>query len=549
LYFNDRSIKVQRSLKFSTATVRTPLPETKTMAWFVAKPLLVPDLIALNSQWLRDKPAIIVDDELHTWTSFGDGTAAVANALLDLGLVHGDRVVVLMRNSFAMAEAMFGVIRAGLVVVPLNVAVTDRAIAGMINNSGARAVIASDEHVDRIETLRPDLSDDCQSRLIALKPRFDGWLDYEQLRAGASGKLETIGIDADDACNIIYSSGTTGVPKGIVHSHACRIAWACDMAVALRYDSGARTLCNLGLYSNISWVAMLATIYAGGTLIIQRRFDPVECLQTIQDQGITHAAMVPVQYQRLLECDAFERHDLSSLSASMCCGSPLSVGLKQQIMSRLPGDFIELYGLTEGLVTILSPEDMAQKISSVGRPCPGQFMTILDDNDRELPAGEAGEIVGFGSLMMSGYHENETADEAATWVNPSAERWLRTGDIGRVDSDGFLYLVDRKKDMIISGGQNVYPADIEAVLITHDDIGEVAVIGIPSEKWGETPLAVIVPRRGISPDADDIVAWANPQLGKQQRIAGIRIVDELPRNPNGKVLKRQLREQYAGLKF
>ncbi|MEQ9563914.1 MAG: long-chain fatty acid--CoA ligase, partial [Woeseiaceae bacterium] len=403
------------------------------MAWFSPKALLVTDLIELNSRWLSGKAAVIVEDEVHSWAEFGEGTSRVANALLGLGLQHGDRVVVLMQNSYAMVEAMFGIARAGLVVVPLNVAVNDDAVAAMIANSGARAVIASGEHIGRIDSLKSRLPQDVQQRLVGVDATFTGWLDYGKLREDASGKLPDTSISSSDSCNIIYSSGTTGMPKGIVHSHACRSAWASDLAVALRYDSGARTLCNLGLYSNISWVAMLATIFAGGTLVVQRQFDAVKCLEAIQDKKISHAAMVPVQYQRLLESPSFGKFDLSSLRATMCCGSPLSVGLKTRIMEELPGDFIELYGLTEGLVTILPPEDMRVKVESVGRPSPGQFLAIIDDDGNEVPVGEAGEIVGCNRLMMSGYHNNDAENEAATWVHPSGDRWLRTGDIGRID--------------------------------------------------------------------------------------------------------------------
>ncbi|MCI0517835.1 MAG: AMP-binding protein [Woeseiaceae bacterium] len=519
------------------------------MVWFAPTPQLIPDLIALNSHWLRDKPAVIVDDTVHSWTAFGRGTSRVANALLERGLVQGDRVIVLMHNSLAMAEAIFGIMRAGLVVVPLNVAVADSAVAGMIANCGARAIIASDEHMQRITDLASGLSGEVRSRLIGLRPVLPGWQDYDEMREAAPDVLATIPIKPEDPCNIIYSSGTTGVPKGIVHSHACRSFWASDLAVALRYHSGARTLCNLGLYSNISWVAMLATLFAGGTLVIQRRFEVKDCLQAIQDHGITHAAMVPLQYQRLLEYDDFDDFDLSSLDATMCCGSPLSVVHKRAIMERLPGDFIELYGLTEGLVTILPPEDMQVKIESVGRPAPGQHMAIIDDGDQVVANGEAGEIVGYSRLMMSGYHGNDTESEAATWLHPSGARWLRTGDIGRIDDDGFLYLVDRKKDLIISGGQNIYPADIEAVLIRHKDVSEVAVIGVASKRWGETPLALVVARQGARADAEELAAWTNGQLGKQQRIAAVRFLAQLPRNPNGKVLKRELRKQFATLTF
>jgi len=517
------------------------------MTWFSPRPLLLPEIIALNSRWLPDKPAIIIDERQLSWPDFGAGTARIGNALTGLGLTRGDRVVVLMNNSAEMAEAMFGIICAGMVAVPLNVSVSDAAMCGMIANCNAKAVIASDEHVRRIESRRAELGDDVSDRLIGLGDLPPGWLGYTHLRDGASSRPVDVSVEPQDECNIIYSSGTTGQPKGIVHSHSCRMAWASEMAVALRYHSGARTLLSLGLYSNISWVAMLATVFAGGSMVIQRRFDPRECLQAIEQHRITHSAMVPVQFQRLLECAQFDQFDLSSLHAQMCCGSPLAVEIKQQLMDRVPGQFIELYGLTEGLVTILPPEDMAAKIDSVGRPCPGQDLVILDENDQVQPAGRKGEIVGHSRFMMSGYHHNDSENEAATWVAPCGQRWLRTGDIGQVDEDGFLYLVDRKKDMIISGGQNIYPADIEAVLIRHEDVREVAVIGVSSKKWGETPYAVIVPRPDGNASAREIIAWANGQLGKQQRVAGGDLTDALPRNPNGKVLKRELRKQYRSL--
>ena len=193
-------------------------------------------------------------------------------------------------------------------------------------------------------------------------------------------------------------------------------------------------------------------------------------------------------------------------------------------------------------MTILSPEDMRVKTDSVGRPSPGQDLVILDNDDRVLPAGEAGEIVGRARYMMAGYHENDAANDEATWTHPDGSRWLRTGDIGKLDDDGFLYLVDRKKDMIISGGQNIYPADIESVMLGHDAVSEVAVIGIPHAKWGETPLAVVVPAAKI--DEAGLTAWTNERTGRQQRIVAAVFVDELPRNPNGKVLKRELRDVY-----
>ena len=519
------------------------------MAWFSPKPLLIPDIMAINEVSCPSKEAVVDGDTAVSWAEFGSGTVQIANALHNLGLERGDRVVVLMTNSYEMVEAMFGIIRGGYCAVPLNCAITDDAVAGMIDNSDAKAAIASGEHIGRIEGLREHLFGDIKEHLIGVSPAEEGWHDYHALRDAASTVARDITIAPSDECNIIYSSGTTGMPKGIVHDHSCREAWGSDMAVALRYHSGARTLLNLGLFSNISWVAMLATIFAGGTLVVQRRFDVAGCLELIQREEITHFVMVPLQFQKVLEYEHYDDYDLSSLDAYMCCGSPLAVGLKQEIVARIPGSFIELYGLTEGLVTILAPEDMLEKVASVGRACPGQYLAVIDDDGNMLPVGEAGEIVGQSRFMMAGYHANADADKESTWLHPSDAKWLRTGDVGKFDDDGFLYLVDRKKDMILSGGQNIYPADIEAAIVEHDAVHEVAVVGVASKKWGETPLAVVVLVGGRSIDADELTAWSNSLLGKQQRIVDTIIVGELPRNPNGKVLKRELRKRFEHLEY
>jgi acyl-CoA synthetase (AMP-forming)/AMP-acid ligase II len=229
----------------------------------------------------------------------------------------------------------------------------------------------------------------------------------------------------------------------------------------------------------------------------------------------------------------------------MCCGSPLPVAVKRRVRDRLDCNLIELYGLTEGIVAVLAPEDFERKIESVGKPIPGQDIRIVGADDREAARAHEGEIVGFGRLVMEGYHNRADATSEATWIDPDGKRWLRTGDIGRLDEEGFLYVVDRKKDMIISGGQNIYPADIEAVMHEHPAVAEVAVIGVPDTTWGETPLAVVVARAGQSATAQQLVQWTNDRVGKQQRIRGVVFRDSLPRNPNGKILKRELRLEYS----
>ncbi len=230
----------------------------------------------------------------------------------------------------------------------------------------------------------------------------------------------------------------------------------------------------------------------------------------------------------------------------MCCGSPLPPALKRATRDTLDCELIELYGLTEGIITTLAPEDFDAHIESVGKAIPGQQLKLVRDDDVEATPGELGEICGYGRLVMEGYLQRPDATEEATWVDPQGRRWLRTGDIGRLDDDGFLYIVDRKKDMILSGSQNIYPADIEAVMRDHPAVADVAVVGVPSERWGETPLALVVAAgAGDTPDTGSLVEWTNQRVGKQQRLAGAVYVSDLPRNPNGKILKRELRRQYA----
>jgi len=515
------------------------------MGWYDVPDLLIPGLIAQHGRNQPDKPALLCGERRLSWREFDVATNRVAQGLLAAGLAPGARLAVLMGNSAEMAEVLFGCGKARLSVVPINLSVTDAAVAGMIRDSGAAAVVASGEHCRRIDALVA--AGELPSSLLRIGVDTPGgaWLDFASWRDAQSAAPPALEVLPGDECNIIYSSGTTGLPKGIVHSQGCRALWATDLGLALRYHSGAVTLCSLGLYSNISWAAMLATILVGGTIVVLPAFSPRAMVEVVERHRVTHGGFVPVQFQRLLELPDAELGRMASLQAIMCCGSPLAPALKRATRDRLGCELIELYGLTEGIITTLAPEDFDSRLESVGKPIPGQLLKLVGDDNRETAPGVPGEIVGFGRLVMEGYHNRPDATQEATWTDPQGRRWLRTGDIGRLDEDGFLYLVDRKKDMILSGGQNIYPADIEAVMLGHPAVAEIAVIGVPSERWGETPLALVVPTAGGLPEAEALLAWTNERVGRQQRISGVVFRDSLPRNPNGKILKRELRKEYA----
>ncbi len=509
---------------------------------------LLPDIFELHGKWRAEKPALITPDETLSWAQFNARCNQVGNGLLGLNLEKGDRVVLLMSNGQAMAISLFGIMNAGLVSAPLNVSVNDAAIKNMILDCGASAIIATADHAERIDALLPEFPKALAARLICAEGPREGWISFEDWRSAQNANRPAVDIAPDDFVNIIYSSGTTGQPKGIVHTHQGRRDWAYDLAITLRYNSASRFLATIGLYSNITWVGMLCALLPGGCLIVRSKFDAVEIWEQIARDKITHLSQVPVQYERMIDVPAHETYDATSIKGMMSAGSPLRASVKSALFERFDCGIIELYGLTEGVITTLDPEDAKGRMASVGRPLIGTDLVILSDDDKICPIGEPGEIVSCGRIIMPGYYNRPDATEDAQWRDENGIDWLRTGDIGYLDAEGFLYIVDRKKDMILSGGQNIYPQDIEAVFAEHPDVQDVAVIGIPSKKWGETPLAIIALKNGAA-DVASIQTWANAQLGKQQRVSGVKIADEIPRNPNGKILKRNLRETYKTVSY
>ena len=351
-----------------------------------------------------------------------------------------------------------------------------------------------------------------------------------------------------DDFNIIYSSGTTGLPKGILHSHALRSQLPVRFT-AFDYGPETISLVSTPLYSNTTLVSLLATVGVGGTTILMRKSDVVKFLELAQAEKVTHAMLVPVQYQRIMALPSFGQFDLRSFQAKFSTSAPFRAPLKADVLARWPGGVIEFYGMTEGGGTcILEAHLHPDKLHTVGKPAATSDIRLIDEDDRELPPGTTdvpGEVVGRSPGMMTGYHRQDAKTREVEWFDVTGSRFIRTGDVGRFDADGFLTLVDRRKDMIISGGFNIYPSDLEAELRAHPDVADVAVVGVPSEQWGETPVAYVVRAADASCDAPTLKAWYNARAGKTQRLAAVHLIDELPRSAIGKVLKRELRDRHA----
>ena len=512
---------------------------------FEIAPPLFHDMIHLHGRWYPDKPAVIDEKVTLTWRELDERSNQVANGLKAMGLGRGDSVAILMSNSVEYVEVMYGILKAGTVIVPLNLAVHEDGLMTMLKDASARAVVYTPDQFERLADRLGEL-DGRVAHLIFGQSGEVGGQDYQAWRDAQSAARPDVAIGEDDPCNIIYSSGTTGLPKGIKHVYRRRMQSMYELALAHRYHFASVSICPIGLYSNIAWGSLFCALIVGGTCVIRNKFDPPGWIEDVREYGVTHTFMAPVMFQRVLEAPNFSSDALTSLEAVISGGAPLFEALKKRVTKDFGCAVIELYGLTEGFMTTLQPEESEGRLASVGKPVRGNDYILVDEKDRVLGWGETGEICVRSVHWMVEYHNRPDATEEVMFTDGEGRLWLRTGDIGRSDEDGYLYITDRKKDMIVSGGQNIYPVDIEAVMIDHPSVSEVAVIGIPDETWGETPLALVVLAAGASAvDPEDIRIWTNERLGKRQRVARVEIRSDLPRNPNGKVLKRTLRAEYT----
>ncbi len=478
-----------------------------------------------------NRDAMICGEVRRTWAEFSEATNRVAQALIGLGIAKGDRVAILSPNSVAAAEILIGTLKAGGIIVPLSSMASKEALGIMAKDCGAKVLFLSDD----LKTLGEDASASCP---LVFNPTGFEW---QALLSQSSTVDPCVDVGMEDGFNIIYSSGTTGVPKGILHSHRLRAAQM-DRIEPNGYDAAARTLLSTPLCSNTTLVSFLPTMAGGSTVVLMPKFDAGEWLRLAESEKITHTMLVPVLFRRLLDHADFPKTDLSSLQRKFCTSAPLREGVKREVLGRMPGKLMEFYGLTEGGgVCVLVADETPEKLHTVGKPATGVDIRIISDEGEEVAPGVTGEVVGRGPSMMSGYWNRDDLTEASLWKDQTGKIFFRSGDMGCFDEEGFLILSDRKKDVIISGGFNIYADDLERILLSDPDVVDAAVVGIPSNEWGETPMGFVVLKAGAIKSSEEIRMAANAKLGKFQRIQKIEIVETLPRSEIGKILKRELR--------
>jgi acyl-CoA synthetase (AMP-forming)/AMP-acid ligase II len=466
--------------------------------------------------------------------------------LVSKGVVKGDRVAIMMMNSAEFFEAYFAIAKIGGVVVPLNWRLVGDELEFIIKDSGSKVLLFGDEFVDLAADLhgRGDKTDiECWMHSDGADGGTSDFSDnYESLRhASATLEPEITAVD-DDLLYIMYTSGTTGLPKGVVHTHSTTI-WALITIMATAdMREGDKYLAALPMFHVGSLTPITLNVYSGATSVVMREFDPVRAWELFEEEGITSALLVPAMLNFMMQVDGREKYDYSSVRWIQSGASPLPVSLIQQY-ADLEIDIHQIYGLTEscGPACVITGKDAIAKIGSTGRGFFHTDIRIVTEDGSDATPDQQGEVWVRGRHIMKEYWNRPDA----TAETITQDGWLRTGDVATFDEDGYVYIQDRIKDMIISGGENVYPAEIENIILSHPDVSEVAVIGQPSEKWGESPYAIVV-RKSSSLTDSDVLNHCNGKLARFKLPAGATFIDVIPRNANGKVLKRLLRDQFPG---
>ena len=512
-----------------------------------------PEFLLISSSICPDREAIIFEGNRWSFSDLADRSNRLANALAGMGVGQGDKVGMLQVNCNECIEVYFATAKLGATYVPLNFRARAEELEFMINFSEASALFLGQRYVKMVNSMREQIPG--MKNFVSVEGPAEGMLDYESVIAEADPEEVFTDIDDNDTSILMFTAGTTGQPKGVMLTHDNLATYVLNNVSPADPDIEEKNILTVPLYHIAGMQAVLAAVYGGRTLVVQRQFDPSDWMTLVETESVTRAMMVPTMLKQLMEHEEFPKRNLSSLQVITYGAAPMPVEVITKAIEVFPGTrFINAFGQTESAstITMLTPEDHViegspgeraiklKRLGSIGRALGDTEVKIFDEDGSEQPVDEVGEIVARGPRVMKGYWKAEEATNSTI-----RNGWLYTGDIGYMDEAGYIFLSGRAKDIIIRAGENISPEQVEATLHSHPAIDEAAVIGVPDPQWGEKVRAIVALKAGAQASEADIIEHCRGQLASFKKPESVIFVDSLPRNPLGKVLKRVLREEYG----
>lgn len=505
----------------------------------LARQLVIGEVLARQARRIPGSIALVDGERQYTYLELNRRVNRLASALARKGVARGDKVALLMFNCSQMVECYFALAKLGAVAVPVNFRLSGGEAAYILNHSRCRMLVFDGTFNRTVKEIRDRIPD--VKELVTLdKDPEEGFTSYEgMLLQGGSEEEPMVPVYDDDDAYIMYTSGTTGRPKGAVLTHKNKMVCCFNGIIEIGLNPTDVYICVPPIFHTAALFAVLMHMLLGVKIVLVKIFNPPDVAETIAREGGTVLFLVPAMWQMVLQVPG-AAEKLAGLRIGITGAAIMPLLLKQYISKTLPNmGLYDALGQTEmsPVTTVLKAGDFLRKPGSVGRPVFNVEIRVVDDDGNDVPLGDVGEIIYRGPTMMKEYYRDPAATGRAV-----ADGWFHSGDLVRLDDEGFVYVVDRKNDMVISGGENVYPAEVEEVLHRHEKVREAAVIGVPDEKWGERVHAVVVPKAGVSISAGEVIEWCAGNLAGYKKPRSVEFTGELPRNASGKVLKTRLRE-------
>ncbi len=500
----------------------------------------VKELVTRQAKTMPDRILMYHKDMTKTYHEMDEVSNRVGNGFLSLGVKKGDRVTLLIPNRPEFIYAWFGLMKIGAVMVPINVQFKPDEVKYIVNNSEAGTLVTTGAFQDAITGIKDTMP--LLKHIVVIDPKDRaGIIPFEQIMSGSPSQPDVV-VDEHDYASFIYTSGTTGYPKGVIDTHRNYIANAHQIAEAAEFTEKDRAMLILPLFHcNAQVVTAIAPMYAGASFVLMEGFSPKDFLPAIDKYRPSTFSGVPTVYAILNSLPDAEKYDLSSLRFVICGAAPMPVEVFTTFEKKYKAFILEGYGLSEATcASIINPLKGKRKIGSIGKPLNGQAARILDEINKEIPRGQIGEICIKGDVVMTGYYKNPQAT-ASTVI----DGWLHTGDLGYMDEEGYFYIIGRSKEMIIRGGENIYPKEIEEALYRYPKVQEAAVVGIPDPKWGEEVFGFIVPKQGMQVSAEELSVFLKEKVADYKIPKRFVVKDNLPKTATGKIQKNKIIEQYA----